>query len=92
MYARLRSLLPAQEDVSEYEDPLTCAELAIAQQGFQVEGLRYFRLPFVPLLHRIERIGPMHTHKLSDRVLKRFPFTQRYATVVVMKNLSPPQR
>lgn len=38
-------MLPASEDVSEYEHPLTREELATMIQPFKVEGTRYFRLP-----------------------------------------------
>lgn len=51
-YAYFRSLLPAQEDVSDFEHPLTREELAGMFGDFKVEGLRYFRLPFVPLVMR----------------------------------------
>src|SRR5215472_2664546 len=41
-YALLRSLMPAHEDVSEFEHPLTHEELATFIQTFQVDGTRYF--------------------------------------------------
>jgi SAM-dependent methyltransferase len=53
IYARLRALLPAQGDISEYEHPLTRAELANVCAPFEPEGMRYFRLPFVPLMLRV---------------------------------------
>jgi SAM-dependent methyltransferase len=49
-YSFLRSLLPAHEDTSEFEQPLTREELGALTEGFEVREPRYFRLPFVPLV------------------------------------------
>ena len=82
-YARLRKMLPAQEDISDYEHPLTREELAAVCQPFRADGLRYFRLPFVPLLMRV---APQAALWKTDRwVLRKFPWLERYATAVVVR-------
>jgi ubiquinone/menaquinone biosynthesis C-methylase UbiE len=56
-YNFLGSLLPAQEDVSEYEHPLTKDEFHTLQAGFVTDNLRFFRLPFVPVIKQITDSG-----------------------------------
>jgi hypothetical protein len=83
-YARLRSHLPVAEDVSPYEHPLAREELALVQEGFQSEELRFFRLPFVAL----GRVLPNRNrglYRASRALLKMFPRLQYYATSVVLK-------
>ena len=83
-YARLRKLLPAREDVeiSDYEHPLTRDELAAVCTPFQQEGLRYFRLPFIPLF---QRFGPQASLWSADRwLIRHLPWVNRYATSVVV--------
>jgi SAM-dependent methyltransferase len=82
-YARLRSLLPARTDVSEYEHPLSRAEFAAINESFKADGTRYFRLPFVPLLRPI--IGARPLFKMDKRCLQTFPAASHYATCVVTK-------
>lgn len=85
VYSRLRSLLPEREDISEYEHPLTKAELATMTETFQVEGTRYFRLPFVPL---VSRFIPSKNHaafKVSNWMIEHFPPVEHYATAVVAR-------
>jgi SAM-dependent methyltransferase len=86
MYGRLRSLLPSHADVSDYEHPLTSAELAILTERFRATGTRYFRLPFVPLALRLFPI-PLRgiAWKLSNWMLRHWKLTENYATVVAMK-------
>jgi hypothetical protein len=84
-YARLRSLLPASEDVSEYEHPLTREELATMIQPFKVEGTRYFRLPFVPLVSRVLPSKSDAALKASNWIIRRWPVAERYATGVAAK-------
>jgi ubiquinone/menaquinone biosynthesis C-methylase UbiE len=84
-YARVRSLLPAQEDVSEYEHPLTRLELATMTQSFRVEGPRYFRLPFVPLLSRMLPAASKAASKISNWVIQNLPPAEHYASGVVMR-------
>ncbi|MHB8216818.1 MAG: class I SAM-dependent methyltransferase [Candidatus Sulfotelmatobacter sp.] len=83
LYNRLRSLLPAQEDVSEYEHPLTRPEFAAISEPFKSEGTRFFRLPFVPLLMRSGTWDQLW--KFDRWCLNKFPAASRYATCVVTK-------
>lgn len=82
-YARLRNLLPARGNVSEYEHPLTRAEFAAINESFKANGTRYFRLPFLPLLSPI--IGARYLFKMDRLCLQTFPATSRFATCVVTK-------
>ncbi|MGC2196823.1 MAG: methyltransferase domain-containing protein [Terriglobales bacterium] len=85
-YAFLRSLLPAHEDISEFEHPLTKDEFRTVQAGFLAEGLRFFRLPFVPLLQRtLPAIGQRSASRLSSWILTTFPAAAHYATVAVLR-------
>jgi ubiquinone/menaquinone biosynthesis C-methylase UbiE len=84
-YARLRSLLPAQEDVSDYEHPLTKEELETMASRFKTEGTRYFRLPFVPLVFRLFPGQTNAAWKASDWILQRLPASEHYATCVVTR-------
>lgn len=82
-FSRVRNLLPAREDVSEYEHPLTRAEFSAINEPFRADGTRYFRLPFVPLLSPV--ISPQRLFKLDRQCLQTFPAASRYATCVVTK-------
>lgn len=83
LYNRLRNLLPAQDDVSEFEHPLTRPEFAAISEPFRAEGTRYFRLPIVPLLLRS---GLWDRPWEFDRwCLDKFPGASRYATCVVTR-------
>lgn len=82
-YARLRNLLPSRGNVSEYEHPLTRAEFAEINESFKADGVRYFRLPFVPLLSRI--VGARRLFKVDRLFLKTFPGASHFATCVVTK-------
>ncbi len=62
MAAALRSLFPAQADVSDDEHPLTREELAQVKAGWTVTGERAFRLPLIPLCQRV--LGGKMVHKL----------------------------
>lgn len=84
-YARLRSLLPAKEDISEFEHPLTHEELDTMIRPFTVEGTRYFRLPFVPLISEILRFESKAASKASDWCLRHLPRLDHYATTVVTR-------
>ena len=84
-YARLRSMLPAHEDISEYEHPLTREELSLMTQPFRVDGTRYFRLPFVPLLSRLLSSLSRAAWKTSDWIIRHFPPAEAYATAVVTR-------
>lgn len=80
----LRKLFPAPKgDISDYEHPMTRAELATVTEGFTVIAQRNFRLPFVPLLNRFKTLQePMWK---GDRwLLKHFPRLEHLATGKVM--------
>jgi SAM-dependent methyltransferase len=83
-YARLRSLIPARDDVSEYEHPLTRSEFAAIVEPFKVDGTRYFRLPFVPLLSRMLKTQGQ-LWKLDRWCLRQLPAASRFATCVVTR-------
>ncbi|MGB2607329.1 MAG: class I SAM-dependent methyltransferase [Candidatus Sulfotelmatobacter sp.] len=82
-YARLRNLLPARGNISEYEHPLTRSEFAAISERFKADRTRYFRLPFVPLLSPI--IGGQRLFKMDRWCLRTFPAITRYATCVATK-------
>lgn len=84
-YAQVRRLLPAREDISEYEHPLTRRELETLTKPFIVHGTRYFRLPFVPLVSRLLPSKTDVALHASDWVVQRYSVAERYASVVVMK-------
>jgi ubiquinone/menaquinone biosynthesis C-methylase UbiE len=84
-YAWVRSLLPAPEDISEYEHPLTREELATMTQPFKVEGTRYFRLPFVPVVTRLLPSKSDAVWKASNWIVQHWAGAERYATGVVTK-------
>ena len=84
-YAWVRSLLPAHDDISEYEHPLTRKELATMTQPFRVEGTRYFRLPFVPLVFRALPSKSDAAWRASNWILQRWAGSEHYATAVVTK-------
>jgi ubiquinone/menaquinone biosynthesis C-methylase UbiE len=84
-YARVRRLLPAQEDVSEYEHPLTREELATMTQPFRVEGTRYFRLPFIPLVSRVLPWKNDAAWRASNWMVQHWAGAERYATGIVTK-------
>jgi hypothetical protein len=84
-YAFLRSLLPAREDVSKYEHPLTEQEFREAQWGFDSDGLRFFRLPLVPLVQRTVPALERRATLFSNWTVTKVPATARYATVVALR-------
>jgi len=84
-YETLRSIFPSHEDVSEYEHPLTKAELRALQEGFLVNGNRYFRLPLVPLLGRFVPVMQRSSWYASDAILTALPWLERYASSVALR-------
>jgi ubiquinone/menaquinone biosynthesis C-methylase UbiE len=88
-YSRFRSLLPAHEDISEEEHPLTEDEFHLFQQGFRVDGLRFFRLPFVPLAQRTFPKAQAQAFHLSNWMVRTFPLTSRYATIAALRLFKP---
>ena len=84
-YAWVRRLLPAKEDISEYEHPLNGEELATMMERFSVQGTRYFRLPLVPLASRLMPSKSADAYKASDWILQRSAAAERYASAVVTR-------
>ena len=84
-YTRLRNLLPAKEEISDFEHPLTEEELVVLTAPFQVEGKRLFRLPIVPLVKMVLPSANESMCRADYRILKRYPALERYATVVVVR-------
>jgi ubiquinone/menaquinone biosynthesis C-methylase UbiE len=83
-YALVRKLLPALQDTSEYEHPLTVEELATMTEPFSVQESRYFRLPFVPLFSRLLPSTCGAVSRASNWMLQR-GIGNRYATGVTMR-------
>jgi SAM-dependent methyltransferase len=80
----LRRLFPSPKaDISEYEHPMTRAELAIVMQGFTIVAQRTFRLPFVPMLTKV-KVLRSQTWKLDRWLLQHFPGLEHFATGKVM--------
>jgi SAM-dependent methyltransferase len=84
-YTWLRRLLPAKQDISEFEHPLTRDELALLTQPFKVEGTRYFRLPFVPMVSTFLPAKSDAARKASNWIVQRWVGAERYASGVVTR-------
>lgn len=84
-YGLARSLFPSQDDISDDEHPLTREELQLVQQGFESDGLRFFRLPLVPLAQRLAPAMTNAAFILSSKVITAFPAMSRYATSAVVR-------
>jgi ubiquinone/menaquinone biosynthesis C-methylase UbiE len=84
-YAWVRSLLPARDDISEYEHPLTREELATMTQPFSVQGTRYFKLPFVPLVSRVLPSQSDAAWRASNWIVQHWAAAERYATGVATR-------
>jgi SAM-dependent methyltransferase len=80
----LRRLFPSPEaDISDYEHPMTRAELAIVTEGFTVVAQRNFRLPFVPLLIKFNMLR-RQVWKMDRSLLAHLPVLEHFATGKVM--------
>jgi SAM-dependent methyltransferase len=84
-YDFLRSVFPSHEDISDFEHPLTREEFSEIQEGFQVDGVRFFRLPFVPLVQRTMPSILRSSYFVSAWVLNCLPRASRYATAGAMR-------
>jgi SAM-dependent methyltransferase len=85
-YNFLRSLLPVRdEDISDYERPLTKDEFQSFQEGFAVDGLRFFRLPIEPLFELFLPSAENSAFRLGNWLLKTIPATAHYATVAALR-------
>jgi 2-polyprenyl-3-methyl-5-hydroxy-6-metoxy-1,4-benzoquinol methylase len=66
-YNRLRGILPAPTNVSDYEHPLTADEFKVLSQKYFISSnTRFFRLPFVPLVNRFSPRVPNWVFRLSN--------------------------
>jgi ubiquinone/menaquinone biosynthesis C-methylase UbiE len=82
-YGRLRKMLPAREDISDYEHPLTREELTTVCAPFKPEGQRYFRLPLIPLFRQISSRQRL-LWRMDRWLIQHMPIINRYATLVVV--------
>lgn len=82
-YSKVRSIFPSFGDVSEFEHPLTASEMRELVRSFRIEGMRYFRLPFVPLVQHIVGVSTRWIYQASNWCINNLPFTQKFATCVV---------
>ncbi len=86
MMKQLRQLLPALEDVSEFEYPLNAAQVKTIAEGFDVVGARGFRTPLAAVLSRL--IKSRHVNKKirtwDDWMLRKLPALAHFATIRVM--------
>lgn len=80
----LRRLFPSPDaDISDYEHPMTRAELATVMHGFTLVAQRNFRLPFVPLLIKF-KILRGQVWKMDRSLLAHLPALEQFATGKVM--------
>ncbi|HUO27546.1 MAG TPA: methyltransferase domain-containing protein [Candidatus Aquilonibacter sp.] len=93
LYGRIRSWLPDPMDTSTYEHPLTRNELVNVEKGFEVQNLRYFRLPFVPVVERVLGKHSRGIWSVSDVTLRWAQLLSQFATLVVarMQKQAEPQ-
>lgn len=84
-YNALRSFMPSHEDISDNEHPLTADEFRSFQEGFETQGTRFFRLPFVPLVQRSVPSANRAAFRLSNFLISSFPAVSRYASVAVLR-------
>jgi SAM-dependent methyltransferase len=84
-YDLVRKILPAQEDTSESEHPLTMQELDCIGGAFTRENQRLFRLPFVAIPERLFRKSNGLSYKLSDWIIQTWPVFEQFATIVVVR-------
>ena len=87
-YNRLRGILPAPTNVSDYEHPLTADEFKVLSQKYFISSnTRFFRLPFVPLVNRFSSRVPYWVFRLSNWLINTVSQTSLYASLVVTKLL-----
>ena len=84
-YAAVCKLVPEHSHISDFEHPLTQGELATIMEPFTAEGLRYFRLPIVPMTIRWLPADNEVAWKLSAWALRNLPPTKVHATSIAMR-------
>ncbi len=82
--ALLRRAFPDQEDISDFEHPLTKEELATVTEGFTVVAERSFRLPHMALLTKVPLLPKKLLWKNDRWLLQSFPILTHFATGKVM--------
>ncbi|MBV9182301.1 MAG: methyltransferase domain-containing protein [Acidobacteria bacterium] len=85
LYDRVRKLLPAREDTSQFEHPLTMQEMDCMCEPFTRENQRVFRLPFVAIPERLFHRSSRFANTASDWVLHTCPALAHFATGVVVR-------
>jgi SAM-dependent methyltransferase len=85
IYGFLRSLLPAQENVSEFEHPLTREELATMIEPFEAQEMRYFRLPWIPLAAGVLPLIESALWKADGWILRHYSPLQHFATGLAVR-------
>ena len=86
MYRGIRNLFPAQNNVSDYEHPLTVEEFKMLTKNYcRCTNTRVFRLPFVALYSRLSGRVPVAIARASNWIINTVPLTRRYATIAVTK-------
>jgi hypothetical protein len=76
-------MFPAQESIPSFEHPLTRAECSELTENWNVENIRYFRLPIVPLGRQL--VAEKRLWEIDHWLLRNCSTLRRYSTVVVMK-------
>lgn len=84
-YDRVRKALPAQEDTSDFEHPLTKEELNCMCGAFAQEHQRLFRLPFVAIPQRLFHRSSHFCYHISDWIIRACPSFEHFATNVVVR-------
>jgi SAM-dependent methyltransferase len=92
MMKKFRQLLPALEDVSEFEYPLNAEQIKRIAEGFDVIGDRSFRTPAAAVLARIikSRDANKKIRSWDDWMVRHLPGLAHFATIRVMA-LRPPR-
>jgi hypothetical protein len=93
MLRAVRKLIPYRApDVSPFERPLTSSELRQFCQGFHIDSVRAFSLPFVNVAHVV---APLRKHistvyRLDGAALRSVPLLRRFSgtRVVELSKLS----
>ena len=86
IYKTLANWFPRQDaDISEYEYPLSEAQLAEITDCFTLDTERYFRLPIVPLWQRAGLPRSEIAYRMSAKSLDWFPGLRGWGTAVVMR-------
>jgi SAM-dependent methyltransferase len=81
---KLRTLLPAKQDISEDEYPLDQEQLRFLTDGFHVVASRSFRTPLTAVLAKAGWPAGRTIHELDASLLRRFPALDYFATLRVM--------